>query len=100
MSEDRPERPSDGADEIPPQIARQLTHDYMHKHYSETLDTPLPALDGKSPRQAVCSVAGREKVLEWLKQLENRSARHSDVVIGEYDFSWMWEELGLQDHRK
>ncbi len=100
MAEERPERPQEGADEIPPQIARQITHDYMDKHYRETLDAPLPALGGKSPRQAVRSAVGREKVLEWLKLLENRSAQHDDAAIGEYDFGWMWAELGLQDHRK
>jgi len=100
MAEERPERPSEGADEIPSEIARQIKHDYIDKHYRETLDTPLPALDGKSPRQAVRSAVGREKVLEWLKLIENRNAQHDDAAIGAYDFGWMWAELGLQDHRK
>lgn len=100
MAEERPEQLAEGADEIPPQIARQITHDYLDKHYRETLDAPVPALDGKSPRQAVRSAVGREKVLEWLKLIENRSAQHDDAAIGEYDFGWMWAELGLQDHRK
>jgi len=98
MAEEGSERPREGADEIPPQIARQITHDYLDKHYRETLDAPVPALGGKSPRQAVRSAAGREKVLEWLKLIENRSAQ-DDGAIGEYDFGWMWAELGLQDHR-
>ena len=100
MAEESPEQPQDGADEIPPEIAQQITQDYMDKHYRETLDAPVPSLGGKSPRQAVRSVAGRKKVLEWLKLLENRSARHDDAPIGEYDFGWMWAELGLQEHRK
>ncbi|NRB17863.1 MAG: hypothetical protein HRU33_09945 [Rhodobacteraceae bacterium] len=54
----------------------------------------MPALGGKSPRQAVRSEVGREKLLE------NRSAKHDDAAIGEYDFGWMWAELGLQDHPK
>ncbi len=100
MAAPRRERPQDGAGEIPPEIARQITRDYMNQHYRETLDAPLPALGGKSPRQAVRTAAGREKVIEWLKLLENRSARHRDGPIAEYDFGWMWAELGLQDHRK
>lgn len=100
MAEDHAERPEDGADEIPPQIAQQITRDYMDKHYRETLDAPLPALGGKSPRQSVRSEVGRKKVLEWLKLLENRSAQHDNAAIDEYDFGWMWAELGLQDHRK
>ena len=89
-----------GADEVPPEIARQITHDYMDKHYREALDTPLPALGNKSPRQAKRSASGRAKVIEWLKLLENRSARQDDSPIAEYDFGWMWVELGLQEHRK
>jgi len=99
MDEERSEQPQEGADEIPPEIAQQIAHEYMDTHYRETLDAPLPALNGKSPRQAVRSAAGRKKVLEWLKLLENRSAQNDDAGIGKYDFGWMWDELGLQDHR-
>jgi hypothetical protein len=91
---------SHGADEVPPEIARQITHDYMDKHYREALDTPLPALGNKSPRQATQSAAGRAKVIEWLKLLENRSAKQDDSPIAEYDFAWMWIELGLGEQRK
>lgn len=87
------------AAEIPPEIARQTARNHLDNHYRKTLDAPIPALGGKSPRQAVRSAAGREKVIEWLKLLENRSARHDDDLIAEYDFGWMWTELGLQGRR-
>jgi hypothetical protein len=99
-SEHRNERPQEAADEIPPEIARQIMRDHLDKHYRETLDAPIPALGGKSPRQAVRSAAGRKKVIDWLKLLENRSAERGDGPIAEYDFGWMWVELGLHDHRK
>jgi hypothetical protein len=57
-------------------------------------------LDGKSPRQAVRSAAGREKLVDWLKLLENRSDKQQNAVLAEYDFGWMWAELGLQEYRK
>ncbi|WBU58482.1 hypothetical protein [Paracoccus sediminicola] len=93
------DRPSEEVEEIPPDIARQLMRDHMDKHYRETLDAPIPALGSKSPRQAVHTAAGREKVIDWLKLLENHSARHDEGPITEYDFSWMWAELGLEEHR-
>ena len=74
--------------------------DHLDKHYRETLDAPIPALGGKSPRQAVRTAVGRHKVIDWLKLLENRSAGRGGDPIAEYDFGWMWVELGLQDHRK
>ena len=100
QAEQRRDGPREAAEEIPPEIARQLMQDHLDKHYRETLDAPIPALGGKSPRQAVRTAAGRGKVIDWLKMLENRSAGHREGPIAEYDFGWMWEELGLRDHRK
>lgn len=63
--------PSSVADDIPPEIARQIMQEHFDRHYGDTLDQPIPALGGKTPRQAVRSAAGRKKVVEWLKLLEN-----------------------------
>ena len=60
---------------------------------------PIPALGGKSPRQAVRNAIGRQKVVDWLKLLENRTAKHDDGPIAEHDFSWMCAELGIDGHR-
>ena len=99
-AEQRRDGPREAADEIPPEVARQFMRDHLDQHYRETLDAPIPALGGKSPRQAVRTAAGREKVIDWLKMLENRSAGHREGPIAEYDFGWMWVELGLVEHRK
>jgi len=99
-AEQRRNEPREAADEIPPDIARQLMRDHLDKHHRETLDAPIPALGRKSPRQAVRTAAGRDKVIDWLKMLENRSAGHGEGPLAEYDFGWMWAELGLQEHRK
>ena len=96
----RTEQRRDKDDEIPPEIARQIIEDHLDQHYRETLDAPIPSLGGKSPRQAVRSATGRKKVIDWLKLLENRSSKNDDSPIAEYDFGWMWVELGLEDQRK
>lgn len=85
---------------IPPALARQIAHEHLDHHYRDTLDQPIPALDDKTPRQAVRNTAGRKKVIDWLKTIENRSARQTGSPVADYDFSWMWDELGLSDHRK
>ena len=100
MADQRQADAEESAVEIPPEIAQQLMRDHLDRHYRETLDAPLPALGGKSPRQAVRTPAGRKKVIEWLKYLENRSAGHVEGAIANYDFGWMWDELSLGDHRK
>jgi hypothetical protein len=73
----------------------------LDRHYRATLDVPLPALDGKTPRQAVRSRPGREKVARWLKYLENQTERRSRVW-GQpgYDFAWMWDALKINDLRR
>jgi hypothetical protein len=100
MAEEQDDLDFEDADEIPPEIARQIVQEHMDQHYRDTLDAPLPAFGGKSPRQAVRSKAGRGDVVDWLKMLENNSAKHRNDAIEEYDFGWMWEELGLQEYRK
>ncbi|WP_299668634.1 hypothetical protein [uncultured Ruegeria sp.] len=95
--------PGDGVaeeEDIPPALARQIAQEHLDHHYRDTLDQPIPALDGKTPRQAARSTAGRKNVIDWLKTIENRSARQTGSPVADYDFSWMWDELGLSDYRK
>ena len=46
--------------------------------------------------------AGRSKVAEWLKYLENGSAksRAMDDPMATFDSTWMWHELGIADLRR
>jgi hypothetical protein len=73
----------------------------LDRHYRASLDAPLAALDGKTPRQAVRSKAGREKAARWLKYLENQTARRGRA-FGQtgYDFGWMWQALKIDDLRR
>jgi hypothetical protein len=86
--------------EVPPEIARQAVHDLLDRHYRGILDQPVPALGGKTPREAARTPAGRKKVVEWLKLIENRSASNAGSPLAEYDFRWMWVELGLEGQRR
>ena len=87
--------------DIPPDEVRALVHDMLDKQYRATLDEPVGMLDGKTPRQAVRSKAGRQKVVAWLKYLENRTAYvlDPDDPMASYNFGWMWETLGVRDLR-
>ena len=51
---------------------RSIVHQALTDHYRKTLDEPIPALDGQTPRKAVKSAKGRKKVIAWLKMLENQ----------------------------
>jgi len=86
---------------IPPEEKRRLVHAHLDDHYRKTLNKPNTMLDNMSPRQAVKTAAGRDKVVAWLKYLENSSRRHSDPddPLATYDAGWIWAELGLTERR-
>ena len=86
---------------LPPNEERRIIHQGLTDHYRRTLDEPIPSLGNQSPRKAAKTVKGREKVIGWLKMLENHSAQQGrDDPVGSYDFSWIWKELGLGDERR
>ena len=81
---------------IDPEIAAEIIHNTLDQHYRQCLDEPIPALDNKTPRQCARSKKGREKVLEWLKHLENNELhRAAGQGLAPYDSRWMWEELKI-----
>lgn len=88
--------------DIPPEIATQLIHSALDKHYRETLDQPIGMLGDLTPREAAKSTSGRKKLIEWLKFIENRTGSHPDNAdpMANYDFSWIWHELGVEKLRK
>ncbi len=52
--------------EMTPELASSI-REMMHKHYMAWLDTPLPALGGKTARQACRTEAGRQKVAMLIR---------------------------------
>jgi hypothetical protein len=74
----------------------------LDKQYREILDEPVGMLGNISPRAATRTKKGREKVAEWLKYLEYRSANSQNPQdpMATYDFGWMWRELNVEDLRR
>lgn len=93
---------ADPAPEIPPEIAEQIVHQFLDTRYRETLDHPVGMLGDKTPREAVKTSKGKQQVADWLKYLENQTARHPDPSdpMTTYSFQWMWKELGVEALRK
>ncbi len=68
--------------------------------FGQQLDEPIPMLGDISPRRAIRSKAGREKVIAWLMRLENHMAHmSSDDPMASYETLWVWEEMGLAGER-
>lgn len=79
-----------------------IIHDQMDRHYRSVLDEPVPALGGLTPRAAVKTDDGRIKVVEWLKMMENETAKSGarNSAMASYNFGWLWTELGLAGLRR
>jgi hypothetical protein len=85
--------PGEQPSEIPPADANNLIRAFKEKHYADWADQPLPALEGRTPREAVRTKAGRGSVDVLLKDCENHEAR---IPEGQrFDFSGLRRDLGL-----
>lgn len=94
--ERRPARQARPEDEVPPEAAAEIVQAFYERHYRGWLDEPLPALDGRTPREAARLKSARPRVIALLKDMENGSARERLAGRPAYDFGWMWSPLGLE----
>ena len=96
MADDAARAPQEEPLDIPPDEMERIVHDMLTREYTKTLDEAVPALGNKTPRALARTKAGRAKVADWLKYIENGAAKSG---VGEpmatYDFTWMWQELGI-----
>jgi hypothetical protein len=78
----------------PPEAQKQVVHQVLEKHYRKWLDEAVPALGDLSPREAAAEPDRRPEVIAQLLEAEERT-RASSWPMNEFDFDFLWEELGL-----
>ncbi len=89
--------PPDGPEDLIPMDApQQIYSQFMQKHCEKWLNDTIPALDGRTPMQAVKSIDGISRVAELLKSFENNEEHNKKGGRPFYDLSWMWDRLGLK----
>lgn len=81
---------ADVESEIPQETRQALLKEVLDQHYQKWLDTPLPALNGKTPRKAIKTKDGSRLVEDLLRLIEYD--QRDDL---KYDISWIRKELGL-----
>jgi hypothetical protein len=88
-----------GADpgEIPPEVRQRLITEFMERHFAKWLDMELPALAGRTPREAVKTAAGRRKVSALLRDFQNNEEHKRKEGEPYYDISRLRAELGLEE---
>ncbi|MCP4123490.1 MAG: hypothetical protein GY751_17205, partial [Bacteroidetes bacterium] len=100
--QDYRENPSHSeAVELPTEEENEIIKQLLDKQYRATLDQPVGMLGDETPRNAAKTKAGKKKLVEWLKYLEQQTAKHQfPNSQSTYDFTWIWQELGVTDLRK
>src|SRR5438132_1045487 len=86
--------PSEPEGELPPGVQQRLVRDLKERHYADWPDQPLPALGGKTPRDAARTRRGRAQVDLLLRQFEYGEGRLP--AAERFDISSLRARLGLQ----
>jgi hypothetical protein len=94
------ERKEPAEDPLASLTREQKTEIFENLHrqmYAKWADEPIPFLNGKTPRQAIRSKAGRIEVVELLRTYETGEKRQADAEGRDpVDFGFLWEELGIE----
>ncbi len=85
---------------LSPEDERAIIHQSLDQHYAKMLDEPVASLGNVTPRKAAKTAKGRQMLVDWLKLLENHTAKQPAGPMADYDFTWLWEKLGVNDLRR
>ncbi len=88
---ERPSKPLPVPDQSPELQA--LMRDFLERHYDTWPDSHLPALGGRTPREAVESPRLRMRLVALLKDMERLEGTKPEPE--RFDVGRLWRELGL-----
>lgn len=86
----------EAAEPLPADVA-SIVHQFLQNYYRRWVDEPVPALGGRSPRQACASREGRLQVVELLKFLENMEEKKKRAGQPFIEVNLIRRELGLPE---
>lgn len=85
-----------GSSELSPEVIAQAIEAYIRRYYKNWADEPIPALNNTTPRQAMQSAAGLERVKGLLRSYE--ASERSQAALQkrrEISYDFLWESLGV-----
>jgi hypothetical protein len=81
---------------ISPQDLAQVLAEAIGRSYANWPDEPIPALNGKTPRQAIKTTAGLERVKGLLRSYEDGEERMAaQQGRDRISYQFLWDALGL-----
>ncbi len=93
----RPPRSSSASTpDLPPEVIAQAIEQVLHRHYANWADETIPALDGRTPRQAITTPAGLERVKGLMREYEE-GERQQFAAQGRpaVSYQFLWDALGI-----
>lgn len=83
--------------ELPPEALADAIEEVVRRNYAHWADEPIPALDGQTPRQAIRTAAGLERVKGLLRSYE---AGEADMARAqgrrEISYQFLWDALQIE----
>jgi hypothetical protein len=84
------------AEGLPSEVMAQAIEQFLHRHYANWCDEAIPALGGLTPRKAITTPAGLERVKGLLREYEHgeqqQSAAQGRPAVS---YQFLWDALGI-----
>jgi Protein of unknown function (DUF2384) len=98
LAQRRPDevRESPTPPQLPPEVVSEIIEKHIRQTYADWADQPLPALNNRTPREAIRTPEGLEQVKFLLHSYEHgevQQAKDQHRTPVSYDF--LWQKLGL-----
>ena len=92
-----PSAAASAAPNLPPEVLADAIEKVLLRSYANWCDEPIQALNGKTPRQAIKSPAGLERVKGLLRSYEEgEKEQAAQQGRREISYAFLWEAIGLE----
>jgi len=81
----------------PPSEAQAYLQEALRRHHEDWVNQRLPALDGRTPREAAKDPLGRQRLIELIREMEYMDRRGGHPGYELYDWNEMRRRLGLAE---
>jgi hypothetical protein len=83
--------------QLPPEVMTEIIEKHIRQTYADWADQPLPALNNRTPREAIKTPEGLEQVKFLLHSYEHSEARQAkDQHRTPVSYDFLWHKLGLK----
>jgi len=87
--------------EIPPEVQAEILSKFHEQHYRQFLDSPVPMLENKTPRQAAKSKRLRPKLVDLMKlHIQGLEKQNQESPGLRLDIDGVLDELELEELKR